>query len=814
MDQTCCYYCMSPLNGQAVCPVCGTPVGTTGTAEHKPFYLLPGSTIHGGRYLLGRVLGAGGFGITYIGFDTVLRFRVAIKEYFLMNCATRLPSDPTVVMHSTSYVQQFDQGKERFLHEARILASMDKVPAIVDVKDFFEENGTAYIVMEFIQGTTLKEVVQQRGGRIPPEELFPLIEPLFSAMTKVHEKGLIHRDIAPDNLMLENGDIRLLDFGCAREATTGAETMTIMLKPGFAPLEQYDGRGQGPWTDVYALCATLYYCLTGEVPPPATYRFRQDNLVPPSAMGVNLLPQTEQALLTGMAVEPEDRRIDVAGLHSAIYGELNRREREGEAWKERERGEKAYKPQPGSTSSPSMGVTQMPVRQNEQQPYVQPTPPEHTGVRESEPSSQIPAHSAVAASPGGKGEKKPMLLLALIPLLLVILGAGAFMATRPKSAVQDPAIAAAAQAEAEEEEENPEEDTTDTTAQTGNTTSPGTTISPGASLNPGSAHAPETKTNPDDRPVLIQNREEGEESLAGASGFGALPTQTIEKLPESITCDAWKTDRTVQGIEWNTDSVDTFYVCYSSCIVAYDLEGKVKFKSNDVGDAQLFSIDYYDGYLLSVMRSSGNSRLKLRVYDADTLKLKNSVNLDDIKKQHSEDKETYHHKDLMPYVGGIMVSPALGSQKGERIYISYNVYTDEHNTLGLHEKQMIYEYDFRKTIKAKESTKAKRVLNVDVGAAEYGIQTLEYDRSTGDAWCSVHEGLSDFPLYCINGTCKDKKLTLVKNDSLKGWDCPLAENGLCSLGNDQFYLSKQKTKKHSVTVTLKKVSLSELDGQD
>ena len=820
MDQTYCYYCMNPLNGQTVCPVCGTPVGTTGTSEHKPFYLMPGSTLHGGRYLLGRVLGAGGFGITYIGFDTVLRFRVAIKEYFLMNYATRMPSDPNVVMHSTSYLQTFDQGKERFLHEAQILASMDKVPAIVDVKDFFEENGTAYIVMEFIQGTTLKEVVQARGGRIPPEEMFPLIEPLFRAMIKVHEKGLIHRDIAPDNLMLENGDIRLLDFGCAREATTGSETMTIMLKPGFAPLEQYDGRGQGPWTDVYALCATLYFCLTGEVPPPATYRFRQDSLIPPSAMGIRLEPQVEQALLTGMAVEPENRRIDVAGLHAAFYGGQNRRESEG--YSRTGRGAGASQPQQPEARHPSMNVTQIPERP----PQVTDTPPrppepvrEPEGPKSPQTTAQTASQNTASQLSGGAGPKKPVLLWALIPLLVLLLGAGVFTLTRPKGGAQEPSVPVVAETETEPqtEEDTAQEDTTDTTDTTtdnttGNTTSP--TLSPGSGNNPGTIHAPEIKPASGSTTTLIRDKgqeEEESKTLVGASGFGAVPMETIEQLPKSISCDKWKTDRTLQGIEWNTDTLDTFYVCYSSCIVAYDNEGKVKGQCNDVGDAQLFSMDYYDGYVLSVMRSSGNSRLKLRVYDADTLKLKNSVDLSDIKEQHSEDKDTYHNKDLKPFLGGVMVSPAIGTQKGEKLYVSYNCYADEHNTIGLHEKQMIFEYDFRKAVKAKKSIKAKRVLTVDVGDVEYGIQTLEYDRSTGNVWCGVHEGLTDFPLYCIKGTCKEKKLTTVKNDGLKGWDCAPAESGLCSLGNDQFYVPVVKTKKHAVTVKLKKAALSELE---
>ena len=812
MKQELCYYCMNPLNDQEICPVCGTMAGTTGDSEHKPFYLMPGSTLHGGRYLVGRVLGAGGFGITYIGFDTVLRFRVAIKEYFLMNYATRSPDDPTVTMHSTSYLEFFDRGKERFLHEAQILASMDKVPAIVDVKDFFEENGTAYIVMEFIQGTTLKNMVEQRGGRIRPEELFPLIEPLFRAMVKVHEKGLIHRDIAPDNLMLENGDIRLLDFGCAREATTGSETMTIMLKPGFAPLEQYDGRGQGPWTDVYALCATLYYCLTGEVPPPAINRFRQDSLTPPSALGVKLLPQTEQALLTGMAVEPENRRISISQLHSAIYGELNqmrpsevepkRPGTEGQAPQERE--------QPPVTPN-TAPQQEAPVQQQGYTQMPQPAP--------SQPQKDdTPIQGDQSRKTGGEGPKKPVLLWALIPVLVLLLGTGVFAVLRPKSDVQKPAAAALAEGETETEEAEATE-TNDTTATENAATqdsatspNPGTTSNQGDTANmvPAGTQLP-TSALATGSDGSSQSDEETESTpLVGASGFGAVPADSIDQLPESITCETWKTDRTVQGIAWNTDTLDTFYVCYSSSIVSYDLDGKMKEHCNDVGDAQLFSLAYYDGYVVSAMRSSGNSRLKLRIYDADTLELKNSVDLNDIKARLSEDKDTYGEEDLTPFLGGVMVSPAIGSQKKEKLYICYNVYLDEEDTIGLNDYQLIFEYDFRKCLKAKDSTKVNRILKVDVDAVEYGIQTLVYDRGTKNIWCGVHKGLSDFPLYCIDGKDRDEKLALVKNQGLKGWDCAPAEYGLCSLGSDQYYVPEISKSKHAVTVTLRRVSQSEL----
>ena len=155
------------------------------------------------------------------------------------------------------------------------MARMDKQPEIVSVRDFFAANGTAYIVMEYVDGTTFKELVKQRGGRIPAGELLYTMEPVFSALAAMHAVGLIHRDISPDNLMLERGAVRLLDFGCARESTQGDETMTITLKHGYAPIEQYQHRGQGPWTDVYGLAATIYYCLTGKTPPQALDRLME-----------------------------------------------------------------------------------------------------------------------------------------------------------------------------------------------------------------------------------------------------------------------------------------------------------------------------------------------------------------------------------------------------------------------------------------------------------------------------------------------------------------------------------------------------------
>ncbi len=312
-----CPYCMSRLTDGEICPVCGL---TRGNYLPQPHHLPPG-TVLVDRYMVGRVLGEGGFGITYIGRDMRLDYRVAIKEY--------LPSDQVsrnteialdVTRYATVSEEAYEKGLQRFLNEARTLALMFKQPQIVTVHDFFEANGTAYIVMEYVDGTTFAELVKQYGGRIAPEELFPMIEPLFGALANVHKQGILHRDISPDNLMLENGNVRLLDFGSARQVQpTGQQTMTIALKKGYGPIEQYQGKGQGPWTDVYALSATIYYCLTGVKPPDAVERILDDELVPPRELGVDMPQWQEQALLYGMSVNPTKRYRTMDAMHAGLY---------------------------------------------------------------------------------------------------------------------------------------------------------------------------------------------------------------------------------------------------------------------------------------------------------------------------------------------------------------------------------------------------------------------------------------------------------------------------------------------------------------
>lgn len=316
MNKHFCFYCMSPVNEDGSCPVCGL---TAGAYQPAPHHIPPG-TILLNRYLFGRVLGEGGFGITYIACDLRLDLKVAIKEYFPTDKANRhSAASLDVTSYTGTATSNYESCKRKFLSEARTMAKMDKQPEVVSVRDFFELNNTAYIVMEFVDGTNFRELVKQQGGKIPAQQLLTTIEPLFDALSAMHAAGLVHRDISPDNLMLEHGKVRLLDFGCARESATGTDTLTIALKHGFAPIEQYTNHGQGPWTDIYALAGTIYFCITGKAPVRSTDRLLGDELILPSKLGIDLTRQQEKALLRAMAIQPRRRFQTMEEFRAALY---------------------------------------------------------------------------------------------------------------------------------------------------------------------------------------------------------------------------------------------------------------------------------------------------------------------------------------------------------------------------------------------------------------------------------------------------------------------------------------------------------------
>ena len=274
------------------------------------------------RYLIQGVLGEGGFGITYVGMDEVLCQKVAVKEFFPRGAITRnnQQTNEVVSVYGTK-AANFHQGEEKFLQEARTLAQFNNVAGVVRVQDFFRENGTAYIVMEYLEGITLKQYLQTYGP-ISVEEMQNIFAPILEALDKIHQNGVIHRDISPDNIMcLPEGEAKLMDFGAARDYTDYSEEgLSVILKMGFAPIEQYDSHGkQGPWTDIYALGATMYQCLTGRKPDDATKRSLEDTLVSPSMLGVRIAPPVEYAIMRALQIRPADRYRNLGEFCEDLY---------------------------------------------------------------------------------------------------------------------------------------------------------------------------------------------------------------------------------------------------------------------------------------------------------------------------------------------------------------------------------------------------------------------------------------------------------------------------------------------------------------
>ena len=283
---------------KAVCPFCGY---NAQTLTSDGYGLYPGIMLYN-RYIIGQVVGYGGFGITYKAWDTKLEQKVAIKEYFPSGIVNRAPDSSEVMLCANKRASELETGKTRFLNEA--MAEFKTADDIVNVLEFFEENNTAYIVMEFLEGQTLKAYIQAHA-KAEPDDGVRIMTVIGNALIKLHKKGIIHRDVSPDNIFICNdGKIKLIDFGAARFAENEDTKMTIILKPGFAPPEQYEKiNKQGPWTDVYALGATMYYTLTGKKPEESTNRKVNDTLVYPHELNDKLSENLSNAIMKAMAID-------------------------------------------------------------------------------------------------------------------------------------------------------------------------------------------------------------------------------------------------------------------------------------------------------------------------------------------------------------------------------------------------------------------------------------------------------------------------------------------------------------------------------
>jgi serine/threonine protein kinase len=291
----------------------------------KNSYSLQRNTGLIGRYVIQEVLGQGGFGITYLGIDKLYGNKVAIKEYYPQKIAMRKAQyEDVVTVTSIEEKNNYNKGKKRFLDEAQVMARFNKNEGIVKILDFFEANNTAYIVMEYLEGITLKQYLGKYGV-IQFRNLIEMMLPLREALIEIHSQGLIHRDISPDNIMVQhNGKLKLMDFGAARDYTeSGNKSLTVILKPGYAPPEQYQTHGvQGPWTDIYALCATIYKCLTGITPPDAIARVMDDKFKEPDQLDGKLSPDIKKILWKGMNIFPEERYQDIVEFGEDVYDAL------------------------------------------------------------------------------------------------------------------------------------------------------------------------------------------------------------------------------------------------------------------------------------------------------------------------------------------------------------------------------------------------------------------------------------------------------------------------------------------------------------
>ena len=312
-----CYNCFQSMpDGATVCPSCG--YNASAQTGKFPMALPPGTVLNG-RYILGRVLGQGGFGITYIAQDHKTGSLVAVKEYFPDTMAARTDGH-SVSAYTGQREENFLYGKECFLNEAKTLAEFIGNPNIVRVHSYFEENNTAYFVMDYVQGTSFQDYLKQHG-RLSWQETKRILEPVIGALASVHSKGVIHRDVTPDNIYITNdGTVKLLDFGAARYSLGDkSRSLDVVLKHGYAPREQYSRHGrQGPYTDVYALGATFYYALTGRLPPDSIDRQDEDEFILPSSLGVKLPAKAEDALCKALAVSGQDRFQSMSEFYLAL----------------------------------------------------------------------------------------------------------------------------------------------------------------------------------------------------------------------------------------------------------------------------------------------------------------------------------------------------------------------------------------------------------------------------------------------------------------------------------------------------------------
>lgn len=273
------------------------------------------------RYKIEEVIGAGGFGITYRAWDPLLQSYVAIKEYYPSGIATRSADSSKVCVPVGQEQREYHRGRIRFLKEAQDVARFQSEPNIVSIYDYLEENDTAYMVMEYLHGCTLKQYIREHGGRLDTDHILHICLSVLDALAVVHKAGMIHRDISPENIFIcEDLTVKLIDFGAAKQVyLEGEQTMSVVLKPGYAPPEQYAKKDkQGPWTDIYALGATLYFAATGEKPEESFGRVLEDTIKPVCEVNPEIPRAMSQVIMRAMSVKIENRYQTVEAMREAL----------------------------------------------------------------------------------------------------------------------------------------------------------------------------------------------------------------------------------------------------------------------------------------------------------------------------------------------------------------------------------------------------------------------------------------------------------------------------------------------------------------
>ncbi len=312
-----CYRCMKEFNKEyEICPHCGY-INSTDSIE--PFQLPPGTMLQE-RYWIGMMIGFGGFGITYKAYDTKLNVIVAIKEYYPAGLVNRVYGSTRIQNNSNDRISEFDSGLEHFIEEARNIAKFSEHSNIVKVYHFFRENHTGYIVMEYLDGISMKYFLEVNGGKTSILYAKEIVLAIAQALKALHKEGILHRDVSPDNIFLcSDGKIKLIDFGSSRLSKNREGERDVIVKPGYAPPEQYEKQGnQGTWTDVYALGATFYRAVTGQVPIESVDRQRTDCMIQPCEYDVEIPVYVESIILKAMALDVKDRFEKVEDLEEVL----------------------------------------------------------------------------------------------------------------------------------------------------------------------------------------------------------------------------------------------------------------------------------------------------------------------------------------------------------------------------------------------------------------------------------------------------------------------------------------------------------------